>query len=306
MPRGLHLAQGRNPLGPDSGNDDEVISSRWGSPPSSRGGSHAQIYATPNQDASSTTAAHSTPGVPLIVAAPKIHDSDDDRMLAPEKRRGTGRVFPTKFAPPSSTITPTELFLVRANHAHFARYVHRHDPRKVLIFTDGSCLNNGQPNPKAGWAVVYGPSKCFTNLLVPIASGRLENKGPFGDLSIQSSNRAELRAVIAALRLQHWTSEGFNTIVIATDSDYVATGATEWTKTWINNGWRTASNRDVKNKDLWEMLLGEVERWQDEGLSIQFWNIPRDWNEVADAAAKKAAEKYDARDTWIDVSRICL
>jgi ribonuclease HI len=31
---------------------------------------------------------------------------------------------------------------------------------------------------------------------------RLENEGPFGDPSPQTSNRAELRAVIAALRFR--------------------------------------------------------------------------------------------------------
>ncbi|KAJ2966864.1 hypothetical protein NUW58_g10568 [Xylaria curta] len=138
------------------------------------------------------------------------------------------------------------------------------------------------------------------------ASARLEQKGPFGDPSVQSSNRAELRAVIAALRLRHWTGEGFNTMVIATDSEYVTSGSTEWSKNWIRNGWRTAGRADVKNKDLWEMLLGEVERWHDEGLSIQFWRIPRDWNKVADAAAKKAAEEDEVPEKWIEVIGVCV
>ncbi|GAP93144.1 putative RNase h domain protein [Rosellinia necatrix] len=220
-------------------------------------------------------------------------------------RRGTGRVFPTIFTPPSSTIMPTQLFRPSIlQYGIFARYIHRDNSQKVLLFTDGACLNNGQANPKAGWAVVHSPS--HPGWSVGMASDRLESKGPFGDPGMQTSNRAELRAVIVALRLRHWVGEGFNTVVIATDSEYVTAGATEWVKKWIGNGWKTSSKADVKNKDLWEMLLGEVERWHAQGLSIQFWKIPREWNKVADAAAKEAAGEGEAPDTWIETMCVPL
>ncbi|CAH0020000.1 unnamed protein product, partial [Clonostachys rhizophaga] len=123
------------------------------------------------------------------------------------------------------------------------------DPSKVLVFSDGACLNNGQPNPRAGWAFVFGPGG--------ICSGRLESRGPFDDPGVQSSNRAELCAVIAAIGFRAWHGEGFRILIIATDSEYVVKGATAWVKTWLRKGWRTNNNADVKNKDLWEMLLGE-------------------------------------------------
>ncbi|KAI1180233.1 ribonuclease H-like protein [Nemania sp. FL0916] len=240
-------------------------------------------------------------------------DSDGDHANAafappppfsgPEKRRGTGLVFPTKFTPPSSTIRPTELFSGVFRFGALMRSVHRDDRRKLLIFTDGACLDNGRPDPKAGWAIVDGPDPAGGPGRT--VSARLENKGPFGDPGIQTSNRAELRAVLAALRIRHWTGEGFNTMVIATDSEYVAVGATQWVRTWVQNGWRTAGNKDVKNRDLWEMLLGEAERWHDEGLAIQFWRIPREWNTLADAAAKSAAEK-EPLDQWREIHGICI
>ena len=62
------------------------------------------------------------------------------------------------------------------------------------------------PDPKAGWAFVHGPGTDGKPL---ISSGRLESKGPFGEDNIPSSNRAELRAVIAALRFRHWVGEGY-------------------------------------------------------------------------------------------------
>ncbi|RWA06400.1 hypothetical protein EKO27_g8711 [Xylaria grammica] len=214
-------------------------------------------------------------------------------------RRGTGRVFPTRFTPPSPTIKPTQLFPGQATYGLLTRYIDRHDPRKVLLLTDGSCLKNGQLNPQAGWGVVHGPG--FAGQPPLVVSGPLESVGPFGGPGVQTSNRAELRAVIAALGLWNWLDEGFDTVVIATDSEYVVAGATEWAKIWIQNGWRRAANEQVMNKDLWEALLGEVERWHDYGVSIQFWKIPRDWNEVADAAAKEAAEEHEALYEWMEV-----
>jgi ribonuclease HI len=59
----------------------------------------------------------------------------------------------------------------------------------------------------------------------------------------------------------------------------------------LRNDWRTSSGQRVKNKDLWEALLGEVERWAEVGLKITFWRIPRDLNTVADGCAKDAAKE---------------
>ena len=156
----------------------------------------------------------------------------------------------------------------------------------MLVFTDGACLNNGRPNSKAGWAFVVD----HPNIVI---KDRLELRGPYGDLGVQSSNRAELRAVIAALQYRAWGEEGFRTLVIATDSEYVVKGATAWIYTWLENGWRTANSEAVKNKDMWTKLMKATLHLRDQGTSTHFWRIPRDLNTVADAGAKAAAEAYD-------------
>jgi ribonuclease HI len=69
----------------------------------------------------------------------------------------------------------------------------------------------------------------------------------------------------------------------------------------VKNGWTTRGGVDVKNRDLWEVLLGEFERVEDKGLAVQFWRIPRDWNTVADAAAKNASAEVDAPNWWMEV-----
>ncbi|KAK4147295.1 RNase H domain protein [Dichotomopilus funicola] len=227
-------------------------------------------------------------------------DQSDFVMSTPGQglRRGMGHVFPTKFVPPSTDITPDELFTGRRNHIQVTRFTLPNDPGTGLIRTDGACLNNGQPNPTAGWAFFHGMDASGRQLT---AGHRLEKKGPFGDDAFQTSNRAELRAAIAALRFRHWPGEGFECLVIATDSEYVVEGATSWARKWFRNGWRTRAG-PVKNKDLWEVLLGDVERFNgDYGMAVEFWRIPRECNTVADAAAKDAAALEETLEQWTEM-----
>jgi len=44
----------------------------------------------------------------------------------------------------------------------------------------------------------------------------------------------------------------------------------------------------LRNRDLWQTLIGEVERWSDNRLEIKFWKIPREWNREADRWARDA------------------
>ncbi|KUJ15261.1 ribonuclease H-like protein [Mollisia scopiformis] len=217
-------------------------------------------------------------------------------------------VFPTKFQPQNTTDTPDSLFVngmvldpasfkpagsigIRTKHY---RFMSRSGNKDILISTDGACLNNGQANPTAGCAFVFRPATLGNQ---PVKYGtfslRLEDCGPKGDSQAQTSNRAELRAVIAALQFRIWVGEGWKRLIIATDSEYVVKGATEWIQGWQRKGWVTAKKEPVKNKDLWELLLKEVRKHAAKGLEILFWAIPREQNSEADKAAKDAASLKD-------------
>lgn len=137
------------------------------------------------------------------------------------------------------------------------RFIRADDPESLLIYTDGACLGNGQVEPKGGWAFVFGPQELNTTASI---NERLENQGPLGDYANPTSNRAELRAIIGALRYKNWASEGFTTLVLATDSEYVVKGATEWIRAWLRRGWRKSDGAVVSNVDMWQVFLGEVER----------------------------------------------
>ncbi|KAK6956617.1 hypothetical protein Daesc_001896 [Daldinia eschscholtzii] len=305
MPLGWYLAQGLYPLGPSSSDDEEGPCEL----PNGRivCGPHGLVvcgkcctdYSFMDEEEEEEEEEDKDEDVDdHFGRRSSVEENIPQPPSDPEERKGTGRVIPTRFIPPTDSIIPTELFPGQRTYLNITRFVHRNDPRAMLIFTDGACLNNGQPDPRAGWAMFHGPG---LETKPAVSSGRVEKKGPFGDDGIQSSNRAELRAVIAALGFRHWVGEGFTTLVIATDSEYVVEGSTKWVRTWTRNNWKTNAGGTVKNQDLWKFLLGEFERWEEEGLTIKFWRIPRDWNNTADAAAKEAASRYEAPDRWTEV-----
>jgi len=152
------------------------------------------------------------------------------------------------------------------------------------MFCDGACSNNGRGGdggvqPRGGCGVAFTSKEDTIKAL----SRPLEFNG-----IPHTSNRAELRAVILGLDRRVWTGEGFESLVIACDSEYVVLGITERLQTWIRRGWRTSAGTPVANADLWKELLERLRVLEGRGCHVQFWQIPREWNE-ADEYAKKAA-----------------
>ena len=206
-----------------------------------------------------------------------------------------------RFVPPRPQDIPQTLF----NHdPQRCRIVRHSNPLEMLIYTDGACSNNGRSDPRGGWAFVMSPQ----NPVRPkegIVSGRLENKRR---AEVQTSNRAELRAVCAALGYCHWPAEGWKRLVIATDSNYVVDGITQHIRKWAVNGWRNSRGQPVANRDLWKQLLNRIRELHESGsfivrdfprgrrvtsFDVEFWHISRKINRKADASAKAAAKCAD-------------
>ena len=103
-----------------------------------------------------------------------------------------------------------------------------------------------------------------------------------------TKNRVELRAVLAAIGLRSWYGEGFKKIVIACHSEYVINGISSWILTWRKNEWKTNTGAVVENLDLWRKLDDKLRDMEKYEMLVQFWRIPREWNE-ADAYAKSGA-----------------
>ena len=150
----------------------------------------------------------------------------------------------------------------------------------VLLFTDGAAINNGQPDARAGWGIVFVPATPRPTG----ASFRLTaDDGP------PTSNRAELLAAINALLIRVWMGEGFAGIVIATDSEYVVRGICKYVFSWKSRNWTTGRRTPVANKDLWERLIYAVEKWEKQGAMVQFYLVRRGLNTEADRLAREAA-----------------
>lgn len=136
--------------------------------------------------------------------------------------------------------------------------------KHVEIYTDGAC--SGNPGP-GGWGVLMRYNG--------------HEKEMCGGEDETTNNRMEMMAVIEALKALKKRSN----VKLYTDSKYVMQGITEWMDGWKAKGWKTASKKPVKNKDLWLVL--------DEG--VQQHNVEFIWvkghaghpeNERADELAR--------------------
>ena len=79
-------------------------------------------------------------------------------------------------------------------------------------------------------------------------------------------------------------------LTIITDSKYLKDGIQSWIQNWKKNGWKTASKKSVKNKELWldldSMILKHNITWQ--------WvkgHAGNKYNEKADYLARRYIEE---------------
>lgn len=185
---------------------------------------------------------------------------------------------------------PDTLFEHRS-HGDSFRFLRKGNDKEFLVYTDGACLYNGSAGAQGGCGVVWHgtvPGQSSAGRV----SIHLEFKGPNGTgKPPQTCNRAELRAVLLALELCNWASDGFKSMVIATDSRYVAKGLTVWCRKWLVNDWKKCDGGDVANQDLLKAILERVALLKERSMRVRFWHIPREWNRDADKIAKKGVEE---------------
>ncbi|MDO8590854.1 MAG: ribonuclease H [bacterium] len=149
-------------------------------------------------------------------------------------------------------------------------------PNSITIFTDGS--SRGNPGP-GGWGAVIAFSCQLPILPESEASGyKIEDAADFkrhklavrkenfnqGDICIgeiggreshTTNNRMELQAAIGALSFIEKLKAKSYQLIVYSDSSYVINGITKWVHGWQKNGWKTATKKEVENRDLWEKLI---------------------------------------------------
>ncbi len=144
---------------------------------------------------------------------------------------------------------------------------------EIKIYTDGACVGNPGPG---GWAAII--------------IGDNYKKEICGGEKLTTNNRMELTAAIKALEYcnqKDIKQLSLKQIKIYTDSIYLKDGITVWINKWIENNWKTADKKNVKNVDLWKKLK-ELENL----YSVEWhWikgHSDNPMNELADSLAKKA------------------
>ncbi|KAI8579956.1 hypothetical protein K450DRAFT_239894 [Umbelopsis ramanniana AG] len=105
----------------------------------------------------------------------------------------------------------------------------------MIVYTDGAASGNGTSKAYAGIGVYWGPND---------KSEPLEGK--------PTNQRAEIQAVIRAIETCGNDKSRLN---ICTDSMYTVNAVKFWRKAWEKNKWKTSSNKDIQNEDLFRRLF---------------------------------------------------
>lgn len=140
---------------------------------------------------------------------------------------------------------------------------------RVYLYTDGAC--SGNPGPGGYAALIINGSKEFEVV---------------GYQPVTTNNRMELMAVIEGLK----EIKKGSSVRLVSDSNYVLKGLEEWISTWKKRGWKTASNKPVKNKDLWIELDNIIREYNVEFIKVK-GHSGHELNERVDSLAREEIEK---------------
>ncbi len=112
--------------------------------------------------------------------------------------------------------------------------------KQVEIFTDGAC--SGNPGPGG-----YGTILKYGNHTKELSEGYKRT----------TNNRMELMAIIKGLEALKEPCE----VVVYSDSRYIVDAINKgWLQSWVKRNWKRGKNEPVKNVDLWERLLKQLQR----------------------------------------------
>ena len=147
--------------------------------------------------------------------------------------------------------------------------------KKITLYTDGAC--SGNPG-KGGWAAILS----YNNHEKVLSGGESQT----------TNNRMELMAVISGLAALKERCR----VDIYSDSAYVVNAFLQGlTTSWMENGWKTSSNKQVQNVDLWQQLIKLAD-----GHEIS-WNkvkghADNELNNRCDKIARGEIEKLNKKD----------
>ena len=143
--------------------------------------------------------------------------------------------------------------------------------KKVTLYTDGAC--SGNPGPGG-----YGAVLIYNGVEKEISGGQKDT----------TNNQMEMMAVIKGLEMLKEPCE----VKVYSDSAYVVNSIQKgWIYSWKKNNWKKADKSKVKNIDLWERLLSQLEIHKVEFIKVK-GHADDELNNRCDRLAVAAREKF--------------
>ena len=156
--------------------------------------------------------------------------------------------------------------------------------KNIIIFTDGSCIGNGQSDAIGGIGIHF-PNQELEDISKIYRSG--DNC---------TNQKTELYAILYALRYvnKYLGLKNYN-ILIYSDSDYSINCITKWTNGWIRNGWLTKNKTPVANRELIQKIYNYYTKYNIQFQHIEAHTGLTDKNSIANAVADELARKASER-----------
>ena len=140
------------------------------------------------------------------------------------------------------------------------------------VWTDGSSLGNGKHGAQAGLGVFFGVNDP-RNVSERVPGPR------------QTNQRGELLAIQRALEIVPVDHD----VTISTDSKYSIDCCTKWFRSWIKNGWKTSTSKDVNNKDIIQTILDLIQKRESQKSKTHLLWVKGHAADVGNNAADKLA-----------------
>lgn len=127
-------------------------------------------------------------------------------------------------------------------------------PREIVVFTDGSTINNGSKNAKGGVGVFFADNDS-RNISKSIVNSNGNGK--------VTNNICELIGVILAIEKIVETEPTMSKlrIVVMTDSEYIVKSVLKYSINWRKNGYKNKQGKPIKNIVLMKKVIELVEKY---------------------------------------------
>lgn len=207
------------------------------------------------------------------------------------------RVKANALVPPFGDPSPRELFAHSSedhplrhtgNATGLARMVRYDRTDEILIYISGQTIPKDRRNKRSGCAALFKTEQP-ANTPKPLAFS-LEKNGLNGQIQPNTPITAALRALVAALELKTWGSEGWKQVTIATDNKVLYAGITRHIVKWSSKGWLSeTSTHQPASPALWIRALDLMNEQAYHGCEVKLWLITAQQNQHAAKMARTIA-----------------